>query len=165
MSKAKNIRVYDYVNHPYKKVRESLRLNTLSVFQNATKTAAKRATDVSSELYMNVGGIEVGTDISIDVQKFETHPKAINTPAKTVIELEWVASKRPGLFPVMKAELSIYPLTATETQLDFFGNYEVPMGKLGEAFDSVVGHRVVEATVHRFIKDIAAYLRSELSKK
>src|SRR5690606_10339782 len=96
--------------------------------------------------------------------KFESRPKASNSTVKTVIDLEWKASKRPGLFPVMKAVLSIYPLTATETQLDLSGEYEVPLGKVGEVLDSVVGHRIVEATVHRFIKDVAAYLRSELSK-
>lgn len=164
MSKSRSIHFYDYVNHPYEAVQEALRLNTLAVFQNATKTAAKRAKDVSSELYMNIGGIEVGTDISISVQNFETRPKEITSPPKTIIELEWAASKRPGLFPVMKAELALYPLTATETQLDLLGNYEVPLGKLGEALDSVVGHRIVEATVHRFINDVAAYLRTELSK-
>jgi len=164
MSKARFIHFYDYVNHPYKKVREALRLNTLAVFQNATKTAAKRAKDVSSELYMNIGGIEVGTDISLSVTGFESKPKEINSPPKTIIKIEWAATKRPGLFPVMKAELAIYPLTATETQLDLSGNYEVPLGKLGEALDSVVGHRIVEVSVHRFINDVAAYLRVELSK-
>lgn len=164
MSKARSIRFYDYVNHPYEKVREALRTNTLAVFQNATKTAAKRAKDVSSELYMNIGGIEVGTDIAIAVQNFESRPKEINSPPRTTLRLEWAASKMPGLFPVMKAELSIYPLTATETQLDLSGDYEVPLGKLGDALDSVVGHRIVEVSVHRFINDVAAYLRSELSK-
>ena len=164
MSKAKTIHFYDYVNHPYKKVSEALRVNTLTVFQNATKTAAKRAKDISSELYMNIGGIEVGADISISLKNFESRPKEITSPEKTVLELEWAASKRPGLFPVMKAELSVYPLTATETQLDLLGNYEVPLGTLGDALDSVVGHRIVEASVHRFINDVAAYLRAELSK-
>jgi hypothetical protein len=164
MSKGKTIHFYDYVNHPYEKVSEALKVNTLAVFQNATKTAAKRAKDVSSELYMNIGGIEVGTDIAISVKNFESRPKEGTSPQKTIINLEWAASKRPKLFPVMKAELAIYPLTATETQLDLLGNYEVPLGNLGEVLDTVVGHRVVEASIHRFINDVAAYLRTELSK-
>ena len=40
--------------------------------------------------------------------------------------LEWEAATMPRLFPLMKAELSIYPLTATETQMDFSGLYEPP---------------------------------------
>ena len=164
MSKARSIHFYDYVNHPYEKVREALRVNTLNVFQNATKTASKRAKDISSEIYMNIAGIEVGTDISIDVQNFETKPEDINSPQKTIIGIEWTATKNPKLFPVMKAELSIYPLTATETQLDLAGDYEVPLGKLGDVLDALIGHRIVKISVRRFINDVAAYLRSELSK-
>jgi hypothetical protein len=63
----------------------------------------------------------------------------------------------------MKAEFSIYSLTATETQLDFSGIYEPPLGALGSAMDIIVGHRVAEASVHRFVADVAAYLRTTLS--
>jgi len=38
----------------------------------------------------------------------------------------------PGLFPLMKGELSVYPLTSTETQLDFSGIYEPPFGAVGK---------------------------------
>ena len=42
----------------------------------------------------------------------------------------------------MKADLSIYPLTATETQLHFKGLYEPPLGPLGKALNAMVGHRI-----------------------
>ncbi len=67
------------------------------------------------------------------------------------------------LFPLMKAELTIYPLTATETQLDFLGLYEPPFGAVGKAMNAVVGHRIAEVSVHRFISDVAAYLRKALA--
>jgi hypothetical protein len=63
----------------------------------------------------------------------------------------------------MSAELSVYPLTSTETQLDFLGHYEPPLSVLGGAIDAMVGHRIAEASVHRFIADIAQYLRHHLS--
>jgi hypothetical protein len=64
----------------------------------------------------------------------------------------------------MKAELAVYPLTATETQLDLSGNYDPPFGALGSVIDAVLMHRIAEASVHQFIKDIAVYLRAELAK-
>ena len=70
----------------------------------------------------------------------------------------------PNLFPLMKAELSIYPLTASETQLDFFGLYEPPFGAVGKAMKAIVGHRIAEVSVHRFVSDVTAYLRQILSK-
>ena len=164
MSKAKTIRVYDYINHPYETVRQKLTAEALEVFRNATKVAALRAKSVASELHVNFAGIEVGTDIAIAVKSVEDQPKNISTPPLTRIQLEWEAATLPRLFPFMKAELSVYPLTATETQLDLSGNYEPPFGVLGSVINSVVGHRIAEASVHQFIKDIAVYLRAELSK-
>ena len=70
----------------------------------------------------------------------------------------------PNVFPLMKAELSIYPLTASETQLDFFGLYEPPFGAVGKAMNAIVGHRIAEVSVHRFVSDVTAYLRQILSK-
>ena len=43
MSTGREIRSYDYVNHPYERVRDALRQNALTVFQSATKAAASRA--------------------------------------------------------------------------------------------------------------------------
>ncbi|MEZ5426301.1 MAG: hypothetical protein R2747_08555 [Pyrinomonadaceae bacterium] len=164
MSKAKTLRVYDYVNHPYEAVRQVLSRDPETVFRNATKVAAQRAKTVASELHVNIGGIEIGADIAISVKSVEDQPKKIMMPEMTCLELEWKASQMPGLFPLMKAELSIYPLTSTETQLDLLGNYEVPFGVLGSAVNAVVGHRIAEASVHQFIKDVAVYLRKELEK-
>jgi hypothetical protein len=164
MSKAKTIRVYDYINHPYEIVRAKLTEGALEVFRGATKVAAQRAQSVASELHVNFAGIEVGTDISIAVKSVEELPKNISAPPLTRLQLEWEAAKLPRLFPFMKAELTVYPLTATETQLDLSGSYEPPLGVLGSVIDSVVGHRIAEASVHQFIKDVAVYLRAELSK-
>ena len=156
------INVYDYVNHPYGAVRDKLTADAEAVFRNATKAAAARARSVAAELHVNFGGIEVGTDIAISIRSIEEQPKQSTSGPLTRIQLEWEAAKMPRLFPLMKADLSVYPLTSTETQLYLSGNYEPPLGILGSLIDSVVGNRVAEASVHRFITDIAVYLRNEL---
>jgi hypothetical protein len=63
----------------------------------------------------------------------------------------------------MKADLALYPLTSTETQLDLSGNYQPPLGLVGSVIDAAVGNRIAEASVHQFITDVASYLRAELS--
>jgi hypothetical protein len=164
VSKDKTIRVYDYINHPYESVRQKLSAEALEVFRSATKVAALRAKSVASELHVNFAGIEVGTDISIAIKSIENEPKTVSSPPMTKIKLEWESASMPRLFPFMRAKLSVYPLTATETQLDLSGNYEPPFGVVGNVIDSVLGHRIAEAAVHQFIRDIAVYLRAELSK-
>jgi hypothetical protein len=163
MSKGREIRCYDYVNHPYEQVRDSLKRDALTVFQSATKAAASRAQSIAAELHIDVGGIGVKTDIRISVKNVDEEVlDAVSSPVTRLL-LEWEAATMPRLFPLMKAELSIYPLTPTETQLDFSGLYEPPFGAVGKAINAIVGHRIAEVSVHRFINEVAAYLRRALA--
>ena len=164
MSKGSQIRSYDYVNHPYEQVREALTADARTVFQAATKAAAVRAQSIASQLRVNVAGIEVATDIAISVKSTEDTPQGGTSIPTTRLDLEWEAAKLPRLFPFMRAALSIYPLTATETQLDFAGVYEPPFGALGSAMNAIIGHRVAEVSVHRFVTEVAEYLRTTLAK-
>ncbi len=165
MGKGREIRSFDYVNHPYERVRDALSEDAAAVFQAATKAASERAQTVASALRVNIAGLEVSSDIAISIHSVEEKKGGAKAPLTTRIELEWEAAKAPRLFPLMKAELSIYALTATETQLDFAGNYTPPLGPLGTAANALVGYRIAEACVHRFLTDVARYLREGLSRE
>ena len=163
MSSGREIRSYDYVNRPYERVRDALKQNVLTVFQSATKAAASRAQSVAAELHIDFGGIGVKTDINISVKNIEEKSiDAASTPSTRLV-LEWEATTMPRLFPLMRGELSVYPLTSTETQLDFCGIYEPPFGAVGKTMNAIVGHRIAEVSVHRFVSDVAGYLRQALA--
>jgi hypothetical protein len=162
MGKGREIRCYDYVNHPYERVRDALKQDALAVFQSATKAAASRAQSIAAELHVGVGGIGIKTDIRISVKNVKEKLDAVAAPATRLL-LEWEAATMPRLFPLMKAELSIYPLTPTETQLDFLGLYKPPFGAVGKAMNAIVGHRIAKVSVHRFIDEVAGYLRQALA--
>ncbi len=105
----------------------------------------------------------MSTDIRISVKEIEEKPvDAVSTPATRLL-LDWEAANLPRLFPVMNGELSIYPLTPTETQLDFRGFYEPPFGAVGKTMNAIAGHRIAEASVSRFVSDVAGYLRKALA--
>ena len=104
----------------------------------------------------------LAADIAIAVKQIVETPATATSGPSTVIHLEWEAVSLPHLFPFMKAELALYPLTATETQLDFSGAYQPPLGVLGSAMNAMVGHRIAEGSVHRFVTDVAEYLRTTL---
>ena len=160
--KGRKIRCYDYVNHPYERVRDALKQNALMVFQSATKTAASRAQSVAAELRVDFAGIGVKTDIKIAVKSIDEKNAGSASNPTTKLTLEWEAAKMPRLFPLMKGELSVYPLTATETQLDFSGVYKPPFGTVGKTMNAIVGHRIAEVSVHRFVGEVAGYLRQTL---
>ena len=160
--KGRKIRCYDYVNHPYERVCDALKQNALVVFESATKTAASRAQSVAAELRVDFAGIGIKTDIKIDVKSVDEKAASSSSMPTTKLTLEWEAAKMPRLFPLMNGELFVYPLTATETQLDFSGVYKPPFGSIGKTMNAIVGHRIAEASVHRFVGDVAAYLRHAL---
>jgi hypothetical protein len=163
MSKEREIRCYDYVNHPYEQVRDALKEDPLAVFQSATKAAASRARSIASALRVEVGGIGLETDIKISVKNIKEEAPGGMTSPTTRLQFEWEAAKMAHLFPLMRATLSVYPLTGTETQLDFLGVYQPPLGALGKAVDTVAGHRIAEVSVHRFVNDVAEHLRKALA--
>jgi hypothetical protein len=165
MSPRSEVRSFDYVNHPYESVHGALATDPARVFRAATRAATSRVRSLASELRVSVAGLEVGAPIEVEVGDVEQAPREAPGGALTRIPIRWQAATRPGLFPLMSAELSIYPLTSTETQLDFLGRYDPPLGALGEAVDALVGRRIAEASVHRFVADVAAYLRRSLGEE
>jgi hypothetical protein len=163
MSKPRTLHCYDYVPVPYPTVREALRRDALEIFQRATRSAAARAGEIGATLKAGVGPIEVGVDAKIEIRGVTDEISALGD-ATTRIELGWTAAKNAGLFPAMEAALAIYPLSARETQLDLEGTYRPPLGAFGNALDALVGHRLAEAAVLRFLRDVSVFLSKELER-
>jgi hypothetical protein len=164
MATGETIRSYDYVNHPYDRVRDTLKQNALAVFQAATKAAASRAEAVAAQLHVDFAGIGLKADIKIVIKDIQEKAADTGTGASTTLLLEWESTTLPRLFPLMQGELSIYPLTSTETQLDFSGLYQPPFGAVGKTMNAIALHRVAEVSVHRFVSDVAGYLRHTLGR-
>jgi len=165
MSDPRTLRCYEYLNRPYDAVRRVLRERPLDLFRQASRSAAARATEVASSLHTRVAGIELGVDVTIYVHAVHEEDGVAGMSPVTRVVLGWEAMRAPMLFPVMRAELSFWPLTSTETQFEIEGTYRPPLGAVGNAADAVLGHRIAEATVHQFLEDIVEQLRSELPEK
>jgi hypothetical protein len=163
MSEPHELRCYEYVNRPYAQVRDALRADPAGIFERATKGAASRAHDLAASLHVDLGGVEIGAEVAITVEAIdEVAESPMGHAPMTKLKLSWKAAKAAGLFPSMAAELSIYGLSKDETQLDLHGRYTPPLGALGSALDSLVGHRLADASVHRFLADVASLLKAEL---
>jgi hypothetical protein len=162
MSDGPQLRVFDYVNHPYTQVRDCLVQDANAVFQAATNAATSRAESVAAELRVNIAGLNVTKEIQIQIVGIEHRPPEGTVPPTTILRLRWQAATGARWFPAMTGQLSIYPLTGSETQLDFTGVYQPPLGAVGKALNAVIGHRIADASVHHFIQQVAAYLRRTL---
>lgn len=162
----REIRAFDYVNQPYEPVRDALKRDALGIFQRATKLAENRSNDLVAALSVDLAGINISKDIKIRVGEIKEETFGHGELARlTQIPLEWQAADSPGLFPAMQAELKVYPLSFGETQVELTGRYDPPMGVLGSAVDRVLGHRLAEASVHRFVKAIVDRLKADMGAK
>jgi len=160
--KEPRVRIYQYVNRSYGAVRELFRLQAQELFQRATTSAAARASALAANLHASLGGVDVGVDVRIHVQSVRDEVGVAGMSPVTHVALAWEALRAPALFPVMNAQLSVWPLTASETQLEIEGAYRPPLGVAGSVIDAAVGHRVAEAAIHRFLDDVVEQLRREL---
>jgi hypothetical protein len=150
------------IDRPYEQVASLLRERLGDVFQRATASASE-APSVAVSLRVNVVGLQIGVRVLLLACELrETSSTSSNGPALK-LDLAWSAKRLPECFPPMLAELAVRPLDSTLTELEFRGSYWPPFGPLGAAIDGAVGHRIAEATIHRFIDDVSAQLSLDLS--
>lgn len=162
MSQTHELRCYQYVNRPFAPVRDLLRQDPLALVQRATRSAAARAGALAASLHVDVGGIDIGVDVRPRVKGVRDDEGVAGLPAVARVEIEWEASRAPWLFPSMHLVLSAWALSSTETQLELAGEYRPPLGAVGNAMNAALGHRIAEASVHRFLDDVIEQMRRDL---
>ena len=155
------LRVYDYVNQPFVRVAAALSADTRGILQRATTIASERAETLGAKLHAHVGPIDVTAEIAIELGPMDDTELASGRPALR-IPISWKAIRATRAFPSMQAELTLYPLTATETQLELAGTYDPPLGVVGRAIDSALLHRIAEASVLQLVQELARYLGETL---
>ncbi len=101
-------------------------------------------------------GIGLSSEAVVDVGTPRAEPGPI--PAVTV-PLSWRAAHRTGLFPTMDGALEAFPATVDRTELVITGEYEPPLGRVGELADRALLHRVASAVVAELLESVADEIR------
>jgi hypothetical protein len=90
----------------------------------------------------------------------KTIEMTVGEPARGAVEtwipVEWEATGVPGLFPRLRADIVVAAVGRSLTQVALRGSYRVPLGRVGEALDRALLHRIAEASVKRFVDRIAS---------
>lgn len=74
--------------------------------------------------------------------------------------VRWRAADTDAAVPMLEADLELAPLPGYGCQLSLIGSYRAPLTAAREAGDRLLGHRVVEACVRRFVLDLAERLEA-----
>ena len=64
----REIRSYEYVNHPYAAVRDALVKDPAGVLRAATNAAVSRGSAVAAALHVNIGPLDIGAGIAVTVR-------------------------------------------------------------------------------------------------
>lgn len=90
-------------------------------------------------------------------KKVEVHlGQPVARDAATLIPLTWHATGATALFPVFSGDIEIAAIGPAESQLSIWGQYDPPLGTIGEALDRFGLHHVAEASVRTFLLELAA---------
>lgn len=73
----------------------------------------------------------------------------------TLIPLTWRATGAPALFPVFRGDIEVAAIGGSETVVSIWGQYDPPLGALGDALDRFGLHRIAETSVRAFLQELA----------
>jgi hypothetical protein len=158
MAEDAQLHYWGYVACPIGPVQEVLHA-PLELIQHATTSASERTRGVLANLRARIGPIEISTDVLPRVDRVVENAPGREFDALTSVEFSWQGARRPEWFPLMQAKLSAWPIAHDETLIEFGGVYRPPLGVVGQAFDAVIGHRIAESTVQRFVEDVLWQVR------
>lgn len=147
---------FRWLHIPFHEVAALLRDRPIHYIEPAVAAGAERAGEVLTNFDVDFAGVEVAVKAAVEVGEVEMGA----APLPIVrLPVRWHAIEHAGMFPVMDATVEAYPVDDQRTQLGFQGFYQPPLGKLGAALDSLLLHRVAEATVERFLEVVAHNLK------
>ena len=73
----------------------------------------------------------------------------------TLIPLTWRATGVDALFPVFCGDIEVAAIGGAETVVSIWGEYDAPLGALGNVLDRLWLHRIAEASVRAFLQELA----------
>ena len=145
---------YIHVERPFEETEPAL-LRMLPGLQGWADDAYRKGEHLQTWMGPRSGVLAKTVDVSV------------GSPARgageTWIPIRWEATGTPSLFPSMDADLIVASVGESLTQVALRGTYRAPFGKVGEAMDRMVLHRVAEASVKTLLDRIGASLGDELA--
>lgn len=83
---------------------------------------------------------------------------ATGTDDTLLRSVAWRSAVANRLVPMLEADLELASLIGSGCQLSLMGSYRPPLSVVGAAGDRLLGHRVAEACVRRFVLELAERL-------
>lgn len=149
----------EYIHRDFADVCRLLGETPARALETAAAAAHRRTGEIVSELHADLAGLELARAIAVEILGFEREDEVAR------LSVRWRPADGHGLYPIMDADLEVYPLAHGSrplTQLSFIGHYRPPLGILGRAGDALMGRRVAEMVVKHFVEEVAGQIEAAL---
>ncbi|MGH7716524.1 MAG: hypothetical protein ACREML_11070, partial [Vulcanimicrobiaceae bacterium] len=106
-------------------------------------------------------GTNLGIDREVDVAFVPVHGYKGERNVHDELKFAWEPAGG-GPFPTFSGTLRMHPL-GLQTEIVLSGEYQPPLGVLGEAFDAVIGKRIAEATALMLLEMLQQELEADFA--
>lgn len=154
------IYVYDYADVSFDEATALLAADASALLQDATDATERHGAEVASRLHLPFGGFDLGRGITIEVGEVEAVEEL-----RSRVPMTWTSSVHPTLYPTLDGHLEVtaISLEPPQVQVTLVGAYTPPLGLVGAAAQPLGGRRLVDTTVHQFVRDVAARLQLRIA--
>lgn len=147
------------VHGVFERARNVLIDDPASVLGERRPTIEQRPRTIHADLAVELSGsMSVHQEVLIEAGLPKSSDGVLSLP------LHWKATGREGLFPTFAGEVEAVS-TRTGTQLRLVGTCTIPLGWIGRFGDEHLGGRAAEASLSRYVVDMAARLEAEVHRR
>ncbi|MDH3731128.1 MAG: hypothetical protein OES13_08405 [Acidimicrobiia bacterium] len=152
----KSITVSRTIERSLTSVVEELADKPGDVLAAATKAAVTKANEVIVHLEGRWAWFDLDESVEAVVGALEQDRSMARVP------LSWKADKHKRLLPSLRGHLGLYSLSAKHTEISYTATYAPPLGLFGGIEDFLMGRRILDAVLGRFLEEIVTHLEDRI---
>ncbi len=152
-----------YVTRPYDAICDELEQHGVALIEAATRTAAAFAADLAGYLEKQLGFFDREERVDVVIGEIQ------RSRSKSVIPIEWRADDTRRLLPNVEASLHVRPIISkgrgATTEITLEGTYSPPRPRHRGLIEHALASRVVDATLHTFLRHLAEALERSRARQ
>lgn len=147
---------HEYVSRSYEAICDDLEARGVALVESATAAASTFAADLAGYLEKRLGFFDRDERVEVVMGAVD------RTKSRTLVPITWRADATRRLLPNVEAELQVTPILRrgpqATTELTLEGQYAPPRTRHGGLVERALTQRVVDATLHTFLRHLAEAL-------
>lgn len=156
---ARPVQHHAYVERPFDAICGDLEARGDEIVDSATRAAAGFAADLAGYLESQLGFFDRDERVRVVLGEIDRSTNGATLP------LEWCADENRRLLPNVEASITVTPIISSgpgsTSELTLRGTYSPPRTRHRGIVEQALARRVVDATLHTFLRHLVEELEHE----